>query len=168
MNGTRDRRRSMRQRQGNKLARAGAWISAGLWLAVALPAQTDWVRARLLEPSGAAMAYDAGRQRVVLFGGNSGSDTWEWDGVSWAQQNPANSPSPRSGTAMAYDAARQRVVLFGGGIGFALFGDTWEWDGVTWSQRNPPANPFRRAYHALAYDAARQRVVLFGGWTGSP
>ena len=36
-----------------------------------------------------ALAYDAGRSRVVLFGGGTGaaalSDTWEWDGVNWRQ-----------------------------------------------------------------------------------
>src|SRR4051812_42949248 len=36
-----------------------------------------------------AMAYDALRQVVVLFGGwNNGyfADTWEWDGVRWAER----------------------------------------------------------------------------------
>jgi hypothetical protein len=115
------------------------------------------------------MAYDAARQRLVLFGGStiaSGftGDTWEWDGVSWAQRNPAASPSPRDFHAMAYDAARQRVVLFGGvARSFPALQDTWEWDGVSWAQRNPAASPPARSDHALAYDATRQRVVLFGG-----
>jgi hypothetical protein len=37
---------------------------------------------------GSAMAYDAHRNRVVLFGGFTGasylSDTWEWDGGQWS------------------------------------------------------------------------------------
>ena len=41
-----------------------------------------------------AMAYDAKRERVVLFGGggpggpglyNSFADVWEWDGAAWAR-----------------------------------------------------------------------------------
>ena len=59
------------------------------------------------------MAYDWGRQRLVLFGGYNGmlvvGDTWEWDGVDWAQRNPVASPTRRVGHSMAYDAARQRV-----------------------------------------------------------
>jgi hypothetical protein len=114
------------------------------------------------------MAYDAARQRVVLFGGQDLGDTWEWDGVSWAQRNPAASPTARENHAMAYDAARQRVVLFGGYSGASVFlGDTWEWDGVSWAQRNPAASPTARYIHAMAYDAARQRVVLFGGYGAS-
>src|SRR5688572_14660643 len=122
--------RDPRRGRENLLAHAGAWISAGLVLAAALPAQTDWVRAPVLEPrSGAVMAYDAARERVVLFGGQGSiglGDTWEWDGVSWAQQNPAASPTVRQDHAMAYDAARQRVVLFGGfSNGSGVRGDTW-------------------------------------------
>lgn len=118
------------------------------------------------------MAYDAARGRVVLFGGVGGSsmggiqnsDTWEWDGMTWAQR-ASSGPAPRYGHAMAYDAGRGRVVLFGGS-GSSYFGDTWEWDGTTWTQR-ATAGPTPRAWHAMAYDAERGRVVLFGGEDGS-
>ena len=63
------------------------------------------------------MAYDAARQRVVLFGGFGGGhlgDTWEWNGTNWTQLTPSTSPTARNAHAMAYDAARQRVVLLGG------------------------------------------------------
>ena len=57
-----------------------------------------------------AMAYDAVRQRVVLFGGSNTNtilnDTWEYDGTTWTQRTPATSPSARGAHAMAYDAAR--------------------------------------------------------------
>jgi hypothetical protein len=115
---------------------------------------------------GHAMAYDAARQRVVLFGGSSNGtqfgDTWEWNGTSWLQL-AASGPSARTIHAMAYDAASQRVVLFGGIGGGIGLGDTWEWDGTNWVQRTPAASPSPRSGHAMAYDAARQRVVLFGG-----
>ena len=120
---------------------------------------------------GHALAYDAARQRVVLFGGqgNGGnfSDTWEWDGTTWLPRTPVASPLARSVHALAYDAARQRVVLFGGYSGSPLL-DTWEWDGTTWLPRAPVTSPLARSDHALAYDAARQRVVLFGGYSGAP
>jgi hypothetical protein len=119
-----------------------------------------------------AMAYDAARQRVVLFGGDPlffrespFGDTWQWDGSAWSRAAPAQSPRARGGAALAYDAARGRVVLFGGTVSDTERGDdTWEWDGVAWTQQQPPAKPSARAGHALAYDAARARVILFGGF----
>jgi hypothetical protein len=110
------------------------------------------------------MTYDAARQRVVLFGGDSGSsllsDTWEWDGTNWTRRTPAVSPYARDGHAMAYDAARQRVVLFGS---TGPLTDVWEWDGGSWVRHLPGAGPVARRRHAMVYDTARQRVVLFGG-----
>ena len=122
--------------------------------------------------SGHALAYDAARQRVVLFGGYGGavylSDTWEWDGTTWLPRTPVTSPPARRSHALAYDAARQRVVLFGGYSNSSdTLSDTWEWDGTTWLPRAPVTSPPGRDGHALAYDAARQRVVLFGGYDGS-
>jgi len=79
---------------------------------------------------GAGMAYDANRDRLILFGGHTGSggefksDTWEWDGESWSEL-PIEGPPARSGHGMAYDAARQQVVLFGGSGDAGPLGDTW-------------------------------------------
>lgn len=124
-----------------------------------------------------AMAYDAGRKRVVLFGGCASSSctgagsqggVWEWDGASWTQRPSSVSPQVRGGLAMAYDAARGKVVLFGGATGmFAPLGDTWEWDGASWTQRTPASAPAPRMNHAMAYDATRGRIVLFAGCTAS-
>ena len=121
---------------------------------------------------GHAMAYDAARGRVVLFGGYdffSGlalADTWEWDGNTWVATTPATSPPGRYGQAMVYDSARQRIVLFGGAGDVGDLADTWEWDGSTWIQRTPAASPPPREFGALAYDGARGRAVLFGGFDG--
>ena len=54
---------------------------------------------------GQAMAYDSAHGQVVLFGGDSSSDTWLWNGTNWRQPNPVSSPPARSAAAMAYDAA---------------------------------------------------------------
>jgi len=81
-----------------------------------------------------AMAYDGAAHNVVLFGGCSSNnvdtctylnDTWIWDGTTWTQQFPAQSPSPRA-TNMVYDAATKTVVLFGGANSSTDdLGDTW-------------------------------------------
>ncbi len=126
-----------------------------------------------------AMAYDAARQRVVLFGGEhvagqgdcDGGDsricsgTWEWDGASWTQRLPLtlegqDGLSGKTRHAMVYDSRRERVVLFRHG--------TWEWDGASWVRRDPvdpegDGDPAFRFRHAMAFDSVRDRVVLFGG-----
>ena len=124
-----------------------------------------------------AMAYDAARHRVVMFGGNSAdaefrADTWEWDGTTWTPRFVATAPHERHSHAMAYDAKRQRVVLFGGlavlgGGKIQGLGDTWEWDGTTWSQiMFSGATPPARGAPAMAYDPSRAKTVMFGGVGG--
>src|SRR5207245_2077243 len=117
-----------------------------------------------------AMAYDAARGQVVIFGGAGPSgflnDTWVWDGVNWAQK--ASGPGTRAHVGMVYDAARQQVVLFGGSVGTPTpLGDTWVWDGTNWIQRFPSVTPGLRSNYRLAYDEAHSQVVLFGGWNGT-
>jgi hypothetical protein len=106
------------------------------------------------------MTYDSVRNRVVVFGGWTGSgflnDTWEFDGANWLQQTPALSPSPREKCGLAFDDRRVRSVLFGGG-GTA---ETWEWDGSAWLQQFPATTPPTRAPDVLTFDAARGFVVM--------
>ena len=113
------------------------------------------------------MAYDAARQRIVLFGGGVSNtwlnDTWEWDGTNWIQCRPITSPPARGFHAMAYDAARRRIVLFGGWVFPQLLNDTWEWDGQSWIPCTPKTSPAGRIDHTLVYDPTRQRTVLFAG-----
>ena len=111
---------------------------------------------------GAALAFDAARQTVVLFGGASGtqslSSTWLWNGSDWTLSSPVTSPTVAVGpTSMAYDPARQRTVLF------STDGTTWEWDGASWAQDSPLLSPVPRSIGALTYDATNRNVVLFGG-----
>jgi hypothetical protein len=119
---------------------------------------------------GHAMAYDAVRGKVLMFGGAfSGNDTWVWDGTDWAQQLPLNSPPLRAGHAMAYDPDAQNVLLFGGSnfYTFAPYNDTWIWDGTNWVQMSPPDNPSPRQFIALAYEQTHSQLVLFGGYNGT-
>lgn len=121
-----------------------------------------------------AMAYDALRGRVVLFGGlpdtsfAGSSDTWEYDGNNWF----ARGSGPMVGRlmhAMAYDRARGRIVVHGG-VDSSKFGqrlsDAWEWNGNVWTQR---ANGPAMVGHGAAFDEVRQVTVCIGlvaGTTG--
>jgi hypothetical protein len=120
----------------------------------------------------AGLAYDAVRQRTVLFGGCASvnvqlADTWTWDGTQWTQMSPANSPQPRFGCAMAWDSTNTRVLLFGGFSSTSVVNDLWQWDGVNWTQVAVPGLlPPGRHGHALAFDDTRGDLVLFGGDPG--
>ena len=122
------------------------------------------------------MAYDAGRQRMVLFDSARRAphaDTWEWDGSTWTLRTSSPAEPPwRYGNALAHDVVRQRTILFGG-IGpapnFVLMGDTWALDQTTWTRLNPAVSPSPRALSPMVWDPARQRLVLFGGFAcGGP
>jgi hypothetical protein len=121
------------------------------------------------------MAYDSVRNKVVLFGGTQqpGSaglqDTWEWDGRTWLQASPANSPLPTWAGAMCFDAQRQECVLFGGysNSAGADLNTTWTWDGSTWRSRQVANPPPARRHHSMCYDAQRGVTVLLGGVTNN-
>src|SRR5262245_29068293 len=127
-------------------------------LAAESRAQVTWLpRSPALSPAprqAYALAYDAHRGRVVLFGGSDVggplAETWEWDGATsgWLELAPAVSLPARREHAMAYDVARRRVVLFGGNGRSGLLADTWEWDGASWTQRTPAIVPPARQGHA--------------------
>jgi len=132
---------------------------------------------------GHALAYDAARKKVVLFGGLAGSqapdqmeDTWTWDGAAWTRVGtPAQThPEWRFGHRMVYDASRQRVVLYGqyggwhlgpiGGENWAN-GNTWEWDGASWQSMHGGEGTFSSddpTSLPMVYDSQRGRVVRIG------
>lgn len=113
----------------------------------------------------------AGRNKVILFGGNDASndlsETWSWDGNNWILLHPSASPSARRSTSMAYNSSSGQIVLFGGiqTISGTLMylGDTWVWDGTTWSKKSPRKSPSPRFGAAMTFDAAHNLIVLFGG-----
>jgi hypothetical protein len=124
------------------------------------------------------LAYDASRDRVVLFGGRDSTGysgkIWEWNGTGWSMvcdtMAGCAGPSRRSRLAMAFDPVKERVVMFGGSRGWPNFSEeVWEWDGTSWRIQYSanvalafPA-PANRRHHAMAYDPGRERTVLFGG-----
>lgn len=141
---------------------------------VCQPETISWRRLEVTPPARTrhALAYDAARGRIVLFGGSSNlgflNDNWEWTGTGWIKITPVGvSPPVRVGHAMAYDSKRRVVVLFGGlSESNASFDDTWEWNGAVWKNVTPTDTPAGRYGHSMAYDAVRGKVVLFGGAPG--
>lgn len=119
-----------------------------------------------------AMAYDTGRQAIILFGGigqnGAFSDTWSFDGQSWHFLTPTISPPERSGHALVYDARRGVLVLFGGTCGGRVLSDTWEYNGASWHQAETPMAPTARAGHGMTFDMVRGVVVLYGGHNNEP
>lgn len=81
-----------------------------------------------------AMAYDAPRQKMVMAHGLGYpdptylTDTWEWNGASWAVQS-VMSPPVRYESAMVGMSTLRAVLLFGGGTSTpsGRLGDTWEY-----------------------------------------
>lgn len=127
---------------------------------------------RPLRRAGAALVYDSARDRVVLFGGATGSspvtylkDTWELvNGAQWVEQLPPRMPTYRSSSTMAYDPVSQRSLLFGGYDDQITFADTWAWDGANWSA--VVSAPFEACCQNawMTFDIQRQRFVLFNGY----
>jgi hypothetical protein len=116
-----------------------------------------------------AMAYDAARGDVVLFGGvetdRAFGDTWLWDGHGWARAHPAVSPPARAGAVMTYDPRSHTVLLFGGSAQrphqtTLARDDMWSWNGTTWkrvvSAHEPPWGPGL----AMSYDPASKSIIL--------
>src|SRR2546422_971729 len=72
-----------------------------------VPATSVWQTRAGASPSPRTLqclAYDSRRGRTVLFGGNTATgvttnETWESDGTSWRQLQPAASPPARIRTA---------------------------------------------------------------------
>ena len=97
---------------------------------------TDWLEVTpVIGPSYVrqhAVAYDAVRQRVVLFDGVD--RTWIWDGTVWTLVHPLNHPNVDRLFAMAYDASHQQVLLTGGTALGVHNNSTWAWDGGNWTQ----------------------------------
>jgi cysteine-rich repeat protein len=141
--------------------------------------ETEWTQLQITGSSPppryrSAMAYDAARKRVVLFGGQSDgttalADTWELNGTTWSVRTPGSGPSPRAGHRMVYDSWRKKVVLFGGDDTSTSNNELWEWDGAagTWTKITLANPPEARADFGMAFDSKRGRVIVWGGPTSN-
>jgi hypothetical protein len=128
-----------------------------------------------------AMAYDARRHEVVLFGGqhldgSTGSnlaDTWLFDENGWRQVHPPTSPPGRFGATMAYDPLDGTVVLYGGlhHVGpndIPGLTDTWVWDGSTWRELHPLHVPTWSFDNPLAFDPTTHALTMLAPPLGYP
>ncbi len=114
------------------------------------------------------MAFDEGRGKAVIFGGQYegggwDGETWQWDGTSWSRFM-GFSPQERASHGMAYDVAAQRVMIFGGRVVGPIYdlNDTQLFNGFSWSQVMTGI-PEQRNSASMTYDRSRNRMVLFGG-----
>lgn len=150
---------------------------------------------RALETSGprpgaranATLAYDAGRQRLILHGGNDcftvhHTDTWVLALSDSARGEPrwselrvdtaAGAPRRAPGGAVVVDAARDRLLLVAGFEEAVPANALWLLEGLDAAAGRPArwrrlacANaPPARLHASLAYDAARAEALLFGGF----
>lgn len=131
---------------------------------------TDWTRVITahvpLRRWNTCMTFDSGRQRAILFGGDSNSsllyDTWEFDGVDWHAIGVPNPPAVRTYHALCYDPVRQRTVLHGGRtLPLVTLHDTWEYDGTAWTQV-PTANTPPYASWMWWHPMLQRLVMMFG------
>ena len=119
-----------------------------------------WTRRDVIGPterlSEAEMAFDSARGVTVLQTRvQRVTETWEYDGVSWALVSTGG-PQLGGARTMAFDVARGVTLLWGErGIG------TWSWDGSDWTFLTAEPQPEQSAL-AMAYDAGREVVVMFG------
>jgi hypothetical protein len=130
--------------------------------------------------SGHAIAYDAARKQVLLFGGAYsyvaiGGTSTTYFNDAWAYQSdgtngtwtllPQATPPRRAHHMMIYDSARQVVVMHGGtdvltpGIE-SILGDTWEWNGAGWLRTGFSPD---RTRQAGAFDSLSGKIIMFGG-----
>jgi hypothetical protein len=106
------------------------------------------------------MAYDGGRERIVMYGGMAASvlsDTWIYDGSDWSRQTTSTPPALFSPT-MAFDTTRGVLAVTGRSTGSVR--QTWQLEGSTWSPVSTVAVPGAFSGNTLAYDAISGRMIL--------
>jgi hypothetical protein len=119
------------------------------------------------------MAYDAARQRTVLFGGAQGTqlhcETWILERGSWTRTKDAGCITDRVRNAGLVSDTRESRMLLVEGPSIAdeetRPARVWQWTGEAWALA-AQGGPRRTGFSAVAYDAARGVLivpVLFGG-----
>jgi hypothetical protein len=138
-----------------------------------------------------AGAFDATRQRMLIFGGNTevpemcmprtaiSADIFalELECGTWSRVVAVgeDGPGARARMASTVDTAGERVLLFGGRdregtTGYRNFADVWAFDLATdaWSLvSDGTGGPSPRSSAVIALDEARGRLIVFGGNTST-
>ena len=115
----------------------------------------------------AASVYDAGRDRWIVSGGYTETDTWEWDGTVWHKSTappPGGTTTQLQGARLTYDDRRSVVYS----VGNRDRGTSpWLYDvarNIWTPQLSTGPSPLPREWAGVAYDARRDRVMVFGGF----
>jgi hypothetical protein len=131
----------------------------------------------------ARMAYDADRDRMLLFGGTRNANELDGPGLldleelsfaaspdgTWTQLSNGGAGQPTTGwaPAMTVDTQRKLLLVFGGAANFLTFSNklyAYDLAGSSWHLVTPTGNlPSERIDAQLAYDAARDQLWTFGG-----
>lgn len=112
------------------------------------------------------MAYDPTLHRLVMAGGDMGSDVWLFDGWNWT---PGPSMTASMGNLervrMQYHPNMGGVVLFGGLGPASANNNVYLLKGGAWSSitTNPTPRPTARIDPAMVWDPVKQRMMVFGG-----
>ncbi len=150
----------------------------GVWLAGSLTAQVNWVDLTAglsgstpVARVHSAMAYDAARQVMTMFGGYGTSalgDTWEFSNSQWVQVAANPQPPASWGGAMVFDRVRSECLLFGGftGSGYIPLGP-WARTTTGWTNRTVANGPPSRYHAKVAHDEATGVTYLLGGYSGT-
>jgi RHS repeat-associated protein len=149
----------------------GTWTWDGTTWTEHAPATVPCVRDQGL------LAFDPVTQRVLLFGGfhddpyaacptgsfNYLDDTWTWDGTTWTQLTPSQSPVWTSSGGMALDPAHNRVALVGA-ITQNNTNDVFQWTGTTWTQLQARRSPPATKWMPVVADLAHSSLLQIGGY----
>jgi len=118
-----------------------------------------------------ALAYDAARHRLLLYGGKGDDDVnrnelWSFDLAAgrWQQiRADGPQPPPREDHSLVVDTANDQLVLFGGEDGDTSPA-TWTFDlrASRWQEITHRSAPALESHSAI-YDPRGKRMVVFGG-----
>ncbi|HEV8456281.1 MAG TPA: kelch repeat-containing protein [Gemmatimonadales bacterium] len=129
-------------------------------------------------PSGRAgpqVIYDAGRGRMIVYGGFDGTLLGDAFSLSldaspqWTALAPTGGPpSPRAVAATIYDPPNDRLVLYGGigGNGDSTLTDVWSLAlaSPAWTEITPTGGPpSPRDFPTTVYDLQRRQMVIYAG-----
>jgi hypothetical protein len=129
------------------------------------------------------MVYDAGADRIVVFGGATDmygdvfGDTWVYDtdANSWTEMHPVVSPPRRAGAAAWYDPVARATFVFGGSADWSSW-PCLPWmvlgaeelraygvDSDAWTLYRTDPNPGYRVGSGAVLDPQDNQAILFGG-----
>ena len=126
-----------------------------------------------------AAEYDAGNQRMLMFGGYDGTinrnDVWQLTltgSSAWTSVGASGAPpAVRAGAPWVLDVPRNRLFLFGGLTDAGDRDDLWTLDisgSTQWQAQLPSSAPGASRYsHPAVIDWVGRRMLIIGGFNGS-